>query len=109
LKKENCPERLLTAKFFPGNRPSLSLLFGELNAYTAGQLLAMYEHRTSVEGFLWKINSYDQFGVELGKQLAKNVRGFFKKHNGKNTADFAGYEGFNSATKTLLNHYVQNK
>lgn len=65
----------MTHKEFPGDRPSMSLLFlGELNAFKCGELLAMYEHRTSVEGFLWDINSYDQWGVELGKVLAKKVR-----------------------------------
>ena len=70
-------------KEFPGDRPSLSFLFlGELNAYKCGQLLAMYEHRTSVEGFIWEVNSYDQYGVELGKVLAKNVRGIFEQNGG---------------------------
>jgi glucose-6-phosphate isomerase len=58
---------------FPGDRPSLSILFDELNAYSCGQLLALYEHRTTVEGFLWKINSFDQYGVELGKVLMTNL------------------------------------
>ena len=61
---------------FLGNRPSLSLLFnGELNAYACGRLLALYEHRVAVEGFMYGINSFDQMGVELGKVLAKKVRG----------------------------------
>ena len=42
----------------------------------------MYEHRTSVEGFIWEVNSYDQYGVELGKVLAKNVRGIFEQNGG---------------------------
>lgn len=45
-----------------------------LDAYVTGQLLALYEHRTAVQGFLWEINSFDQFGVELGKVLANKVR-----------------------------------
>ena len=52
---------------FPGNRPSLSLLFPALTARTCGQLLALYEHRVAVQGFMWGINSFDQWGVELGK------------------------------------------
>ncbi|CAM9777647.1 unnamed protein product, partial [Discosporangium mesarthrocarpum] len=60
---------------FTGDRPSLSLLFPRLDAFTAGQLLAIYEHRTAVQGFVWGINSFDQWGVELGKVLAKQVRG----------------------------------
>lgn len=70
---------LIKHKEFPGNRPSLSILFlGELNAFKCGELLALYEHRTSVEGFLWEVNSYDQWGVELGKVLAKKMRDILK-------------------------------
>lgn len=58
---------------FTGNRPSLSLLFPKLDAFSAGQLLAIYEHRTAVQGFVWGLNSFDQWGVELGKVLAKQV------------------------------------
>jgi len=76
LQIEKTPEALLGHKFFPGDRPSSSLLFvGKLTPYHCGQLLALYEHRTSVEGYLWDIDSYDQWGVELGKILAKKVRG----------------------------------
>lgn len=71
-------------KVFPGDRPSSSLLFlTNLNAYTCGQLLAIYEHRTSVEGFIWDIDSYDQWGVELGKVLAKKVRNIFTQNDKK--------------------------
>ncbi len=58
----------------PGNRPSLSLLLPELNAFTCGQLLALYEHKVATSGFIWGINSFDQWGVELGKVLASKVR-----------------------------------
>lgn len=58
---------------FTGNRPSLSLLFPKLDAFSAGQLLAIYEHRTAVQGFVWGLNSFDQWGVELGKKLASEV------------------------------------
>lgn len=76
-------EKLWPHKEFPGDRPSLSLLFlGELDAYKCGQLLALYEHRTSVEGFIFEVNSYDQYGVELGKVLAKNVREILKNNGG---------------------------
>lgn len=72
-------------------------------------MLALYEHRTAVEGFLWKINSFDQYGVELGKILAKSVRTFFEKNQG--TTAEANFEGtaFNSATKGLLAKFVSNK
>jgi glucose-6-phosphate isomerase len=71
---EGAPASLAPHKVFPGNRPSLSLLFPRLDAYTTGQLLALYEHRTAVQGFVWNIASFDQWGVELGKVLAKEVR-----------------------------------
>lgn len=67
LTAEGVPAHLLAHKEFPGNRPSLSLLFPELNARSCGQLLALYEHRVAVQGFIWGINSFDQWGVELGK------------------------------------------
>ncbi|KAL0325735.1 UNVERIFIED_CONTAM: Glucose-6-phosphate isomerase, cytosolic [Sesamum radiatum] len=69
LLKENVPEHLITHKTFSGNRPSLSILLPSLNAYNVGQLLAIYEHRVAVEGFVWGINSFDQWGVELGKYI----------------------------------------
>lgn len=57
----------------PGNRPSNMLLFKKLTPYTLGQLLALYEHKVAVQGLLWRINSFDQPGVELGKKLAQEV------------------------------------
>ncbi|KAL5976930.1 Glucose-6-phosphate isomerase, cytosolic 1 [Asimina triloba] len=71
LKSEKVPEHLIPHKTFPGNRPSLSLLLPSLDAYNVGQLLAIYEHRVAVQGFLWGINSFDQWGVELGKKGEK--------------------------------------
>lgn len=62
-------------KFFEGDRPSISLLFkGSLTPFACGQLLSIYEHRVAIEGFLYDINSFDQFGVELGKVMSKDVR-----------------------------------
>ncbi len=60
-------------KVFDGNRPSNSLLVKKLTPYTLGQLVAMYEHKIFVQGYIWNIFSYDQWGVELGKQLAKAI------------------------------------
>ena len=54
---------LIPHKEFPGNRPSSSLLLPQLNAYTVGQLLAIYEHRTAVQGFIWGVCSFDQWGT----------------------------------------------
>ena len=61
-------------KSFTGNRPSITILFEKLTPYNLGQLLSLYEHRTFVEGALYNINSFDQWGVELGKELAKKMR-----------------------------------
>jgi glucose-6-phosphate isomerase len=58
---------------FSGNRPSNSILLGELDPYHLGKLIALYEHKTFVLGILWGINSFDQWGVELGKQLANDI------------------------------------
>jgi len=66
-------ERLLPHRVFPGNRPSSSLLIDELTPRTLGMLIALYEHRIFVQGTIWRINSFDQWGVELGKQLAKRI------------------------------------
>eukprot|EP01027_Heterolobosea_sp_BB2_P001249 GEZU01001904.1.p2 GENE.GEZU01001904.1~~GEZU01001904.1.p2 ORF type:complete len:123 (+),score=67.86 GEZU01001904.1:258-626(+) len=66
-------EDLLPHKVFKGNRPTNSILFKKLTPSTLGSLIAMYEHKIFVQGVIWNINSYDQFGVELGKQLAKVI------------------------------------
>lgn len=58
----------------PGNQPSSTLLLPALTAHTLGQLLAFYEHKIFVQGWLWGINSFDQFGVELGKEMARALR-----------------------------------
>jgi len=66
-------DRLAPHRTFPGNRPSSSLLFKRLDPYTLGRLIALYEHKVFVQGAIWRINSFDQWGVELGKTLAKRV------------------------------------
>jgi glucose-6-phosphate isomerase len=63
-------EALLPHKVFPGNRPSSTLLYRKLTPRTLGSLIALYEHKVFVQGVIWNINSFDQWGVELGKQLA---------------------------------------
>jgi glucose-6-phosphate isomerase len=66
-------ERLVPHKTFPGNRPSNTILMDYLNPATLGALIALYEHKTFVQGALWDVNSFDQWGVELGKVLAKRI------------------------------------
>ena len=80
---------------------------GSLDAYNCGQLLALYEHRVATEGFIYGINSFDQWGVELGKVLAKDVRAVFaQKKQGGAEVDLAK---FNPATKSLLGAYLATK
>lgn len=100
---EGVPEELVPHKTFPGNRPSSSLLLNELNPFSVGQLLALFEHRTAVEGFIWGINSFDQWGVELGKKLANRVRAQLKSSRG----DSAEVAGFNPSTTALLKRYLK--
>jgi len=66
-------EDLLPHRTFPGNRPSNSIILPELTPESLGALIALYEHKIFVQGAIWNINSFDQWGVELGKQLAKNI------------------------------------
>lgn len=103
LHKENVPPHLIPHKTFTGNRPSLSLLLPSLTAYNVGQLLAIYEHRVAVQGFIWSINSFDQWGVELGKSLASQVR---RQLNASRTRG-EPVKGFNFSTTTLLTTYLQ--
>ncbi|MYM38381.1 glucose-6-phosphate isomerase [Duganella qianjiadongensis] len=65
---------LLPHKIFPGNRPSNTILMDQLNPSALGALIALYEHKTLVQGAIWDVNSFDQWGVELGKVLAKNIQ-----------------------------------
>ncbi|CAN4080323.1 unnamed protein product [Withania somnifera] len=103
LRKENVPDHLVSHKTFSGNRPSLSILLPSLNAYNVGQLLAIYEHRVAVQGFVWCINSFDQWGVELGKSLATQVRKQLHASRKKGEP----VEGFNFSTKTLITRYLE--
>jgi glucose-6-phosphate isomerase len=84
-------------KLFPGNRPSNTLMYSKLTPETLGSLIALYEHKVFVQGTVWGINSYDQWGVELGKQLAKAL---LPKVEGT-----ASSKGHDSSTQGLLAHY----
>jgi glucose-6-phosphate isomerase len=78
LKAQNLPEAQIEAmvphKTFPGNRPSNTILMDQLTPATLGALIALYEHKTFVQGVIWDIASFDQWGVELGKVLAKQIQ-----------------------------------
>ena len=108
LAAEGCPADLIPHKTFTGNRPSLSLLLPELSAFTVGQLLACYEHRIATQGFVWGINSFDQWGVELGKVLATRVRGTISelRASGGRVEASAGY---NASTARLINRFLNTK
>jgi len=73
LEAENVPGELIPYKTFEGNRPTNSFLVKEITPFTLGELIALYEHKIFVQGVIWNIYSFDQWGVELGKQLAKKI------------------------------------
>jgi glucose-6-phosphate isomerase len=73
LQQENVPEQLIPFKEFDGNKPTNSFLVTRITPFTLGELIAMYEHKIFVQGVIWNIYSFDQWGVELGKQLAKKI------------------------------------
>jgi glucose-6-phosphate isomerase len=70
---EGVAAELVSARTFAGNHPSTSILVSELSPFTLGQLVALYEHKTFTQGAVWNINSFDQWGVELGKRLAQVI------------------------------------
>jgi glucose-6-phosphate isomerase len=94
------------AKNFPGNRPSSCLLLEELNPFTAGLLLALTEHRAATKGFIWNINSFDQFGVQLGKVLGKDHRRRIVEFNKTGKVDA---KGLNKSTSLLLESFLKQK
>ena len=73
VRAEGVPDELVSARTFPGNRPTTSIMAPALTPGVLGQLIALYEHITFVEGAVWGIDSFDQWGVELGKQLAQQL------------------------------------
>jgi glucose-6-phosphate isomerase len=73
VRAEGVPESLAPHRTFPGNRPSSTLLMERLTPETLGSLVALYEHKVFVQGTIWNVNSFDQWGVELGKALAKRI------------------------------------
>ncbi|KAJ8303334.1 hypothetical protein KUTeg_019730 [Tegillarca granosa] len=94
-------EHILPHKVFEGNRPSNSILFQKLTPFTLGMLIAMYEHKIFVQGTIWDINSYDQWGVELGKQLAKVIQPELRGRDPVSSHD--------SSTNGLINYIKAHK
>jgi len=100
VRAEGTPEALVAHRTFDGNRPSSTLLAAELTPHTLGLLIALYEHSVFVQGVIWDIDSFDQWGVELGKQLAKAT-----------IAELTAAElpklAHDSSTNTLIRRYRQ--
>lgn len=88
-------EQLVPYKIFPGNQPSTTIILSELTPYTLGQLISLYEHKVFCLGVLWNINSFDQWGVELGKQLASQLTPIISGRSNSTT-------DFDSSTLGLL-------
>ena len=93
--------KLLPYKIFKGNRPTNSFLIKKLTPYTVGQLVALYEHKIFVQGVIWNIYSFDQWGVELGKQLANKILPELQTNEPVNNHD--------SSTNGLINAWKQMK
>ncbi|XP_071973362.1 glucose-6-phosphate isomerase [Engystomops pustulosus] len=94
-------EKLLPHKVFEGNRPTNSIVFTKLSPFILGALIAMYEHKIFVQGVVWDINSYDQWGVELGKQLAKKIEPELESD--------ASVTSHDSSTNGLINFYKKHR
>ena len=73
VKAAGVPDALVTHKTFEGNRPTSTIMADALTPAVLGKLVALYEHKVFVQGVIWDINSFDQWGVELGKVLAKRI------------------------------------
>ncbi len=101
VKAEGTPDWLVPHRTFEGNRPSTTLLTDRLTPETLGKLVALYEHSVFTQGTIWRINSFDQWGVELGKALAQKI-----------IPELEGAEPdlkHDSSTNALIRHYRQNR
>ncbi|WP_313215134.1 glucose-6-phosphate isomerase [Soonwooa sp.] len=94
-------EKLINYKIFFGNTPTNSFLIRELTPYTLGQLIAFYEHKIFVQGIIWNVFSFDQYGVELGKVLANKILSELKDNQDVTSHD--------SSTNALINYYKKSK
>ncbi|MFF7354636.1 glucose-6-phosphate isomerase [Streptomyces filipinensis] len=97
VRAEGVPEELVAHKTFQGNRPTTTILAKELTPSVLGQLVALYEHKVFVQGAVWNIDSFDQWGVELGKVLAKRVEPAL--------TEGAEVPGLDASTKALVGKY----
>jgi len=97
LIEEKVPDAVIPFKEFEGNKPTNSFLLTEITPTTLGELIALYEHKIFVQGIIWNIYSFDQWGVELGKQLAKQIL--------PELQDFTGIMSHDASTNGLINAY----
>jgi glucose-6-phosphate isomerase len=95
---EGMPGWLVPHRVFEGNRPSNTMLLERLTPYALGTLVALYEHSVFVQGTVWRINSFDQWGVELGKVLAKRVAAELSSDDDPDLQH-------DSSTNALIRHY----
>ncbi len=102
VRAEGVAEELVSARTFPGNRPTTSIMAPALTPGVLGQLIALYEHITFVEGAVWGIDSFDQWGVELGKQLAQELRPAVS-----GDATVAAQQ--DPSTQSLIRYYQENR
>ncbi len=93
--------RLVPYKVFAGNRPTNSILVKKITPYSLGELIALYEHKIFTQGIIWNIFSFDQWGVELGKQLANNILPELLSNE--------PVTGHDSSTNGLINAWKQMK
>jgi len=94
-------EALVPHKVFPGNKPTNSILFQKLTPHALGGLIAMYEHKTFVQSVIWDVNAFDQWGVELGKQLARKIL--------PELDDYDDVKGHDGSTNGLINYYKAHR
>ncbi len=102
VRAEGTPEAIVSARVFTGNRPTTSIMAPALTPSVLGQLIALYEHITFVEGAVWGIDSFDQWGVELGKVLAKQI---LPAIEGSSEA----LEAQDQSTRALIEYYRANR
>ncbi|NEG95316.1 glucose-6-phosphate isomerase [Bifidobacterium sp. SMB2] len=102
VRAEGTPEEIVPARVFKGNRPTTSILGVALTPFSLGELIALYEHITLVEGTVWGVDSYDQWGVELGKQLAKQITPAISKDDDALAAQDA-------STQSLIKFYREHR
>jgi glucose-6-phosphate isomerase len=102
VRAEGTPEAIVPARVFTGNRPTTSVIAPELSPSVLGQLVALYEHVTFTQGAVWGIDSFDQWGVELGKQLAQQVGPAI-------AGDSSALAEQDASTRALISYYQDHR